>query len=236
MNRGRKWCLASGIAAAAIVLSFLLLSDEVRIQYYLYKLRSDSPEYLGFLMEGPEGSIERRAVIRYVSAEPGRQRLLSFVLGDLDALLSARLGRGGGGGIAPPSFSGLDHILCGLRLRVPQNEWVLWADTRWPGAAHRGTVAMHASSLPNGALAAVLEALCRKFPPGEEITLPEYPGLRFTIEPFEAGLERYQAILRTGGHSIESTAYWYETLDAWPEMLRSGTLLPWVIRARRTGR
>lgn len=235
MNRGQKWCLVAGVAATALVLSYLVLSGEIRIQYFLYQLKSGSSEYLGELMGRPEGTAERRAVTRFVVTAPGKQRLLSLAVGELDASLNQRRGRRGGS--PPPTFKDLDYAFCGMRFRTSKSAWVLWADMRWPGAAHRGTVAMLAPAAASGdAFADVLEAVCRETDPREELILPEYPELRFSIDSFEKGLARYEAMLGAQGKSIERTAYWYETLEDWRDMLRSRTLLPWVILSRRVGR
>ena len=44
MSRGRRVGLVAGIAAAAVVVVAFGLSDEIRVQYHLYKLKSNPAE------------------------------------------------------------------------------------------------------------------------------------------------------------------------------------------------
>ncbi len=207
------------------------LSDEIRVQYYLYGLRSSSAEYLASLMDRPAGTPGREAVTRFVATLPGRQQLLSLTFGSLAKDWEWPRTRGGNS----PLLKDLGHALIGMRFRASKNEWSLWVDIRTASGMHHGTLALARPSFTSGeSLVGALKAMSRGADPGKDIILPEYPRLRFKVFPFEAGLSRYGADLRALGHSFKKTAFWYETLRSWPEMLRSEALLPWVFQVDRT--
>ncbi len=227
----QKWCLAAGIVAAALVLSFLLSTDHLQRHYYLYRLKSGSPEFLSTLMEQPEGTAARRAVEQFVASAEGRQQLLSLVVEDLDGVLIQPRG-GKPGTITLKEY--YPHAFIGMRFRAAKGSWVLFADLRRPGTTLRASIAAHDPSFANSeAVAAAFEAMCRAAGPNNEITLRGYPEHRFRVETFEEGLNQYQVMLGAHGQSIENSAYWYESLQDWRDLLESGELKPWVVLAKK---
>ncbi len=121
------------------------LSDEIRVQYYLYGLRSSSGEYLASLMDRPAGTPGREAVTRFVATLPGRQQLLSLTFGSLAE-----------GWDRPGSMKtdillkDLGHALYGMRFRATKNEWSLWIDIRAASGMHRGTLALARPTFTSG--------------------------------------------------------------------------------------
>lgn len=204
-------------------------------------------------MNRPDGTAEREAVRRFVATPPGRQQLLTLVMnalseswnqprGPMGTRSTSRLSgisrsrtsstrRTNSRVSSRPQLEDLGHALLGVRYRASKSEWSVWADIRAPGGQHRGTMAIFRPPFASGeALVDAMKTLCENAEPGEDVSLPEYPRLRFRILPFEEGLSRYDAIMSPLGHSIEKTAFWFETLRSWPELMKSEALLPWVIR------
>ncbi len=235
MKRAQKWCVALGVAATVIVLTFVALSDVIFVQYYLYELRSGSAEEFRRRLDSTPGTPEREAIERFVATPPGRERLLALIVNELSGSLNRRRPRARGS--TPLSIGDLDYALCGMRYRAEKGEWYLWADMRWPDTRFRGSLAALSPSFASGEVVSKLtDVMCREAAPGTEVRVPEYAGAVFKLESFETGLEAYEAILGAGGTSIESTAYWYETLSDWRELLDSGALLPWVIRIEKVAK
>ena len=237
MTRAQKWTLAVGTVATALSAIALLFSKAMAVRYYANELRSVPQSELLSYLQAHASSVRAQAMTEFAATPTGRQRLVSTVVQALDRAMNSRspsLGRPQ----APTSesFARLDHFLCGMRWNERKQRWDLWVDARWPGVRHRGSCVAPPPCETNGtALMQALDIACRSQPTGAPLTIPEYPDVAFTLTSFEQGFRACQAVLRTGGESLEETSYWYEVLDEWPTLLKEGMLLPWLIQAQRVG-
>ena len=77
-TRGETVAILLGGAAAVMLVAMLMLASEK----HLRRLRRDE-DYLGKIIEKPEGTAERKAVLQYVRTKQGAQHLAKLWVGDL---------------------------------------------------------------------------------------------------------------------------------------------------------
>ncbi len=224
MTPGRRTALLAGLAIGVIFIC-LAFTDEDRIQYFLYRLKTGGSDYFLQVIDSPEGTAAQQAVTRFVATAPGRQRLVSVTL---KAMLDGRTGFAGSE--APPALRDVDDLLSlsGMVFRPSYNEWVLWLDMRTGGGL--GSYSAIRPRIARGeTLAGLLAIMCNAMTPGDEVRLPEYPRLRIRVQPFDKGLELYQDEISASARGKSSSGLWSETLRSWPELLETESLLPWVL-------
>ncbi len=222
MTPGRRTALLAGLAATGVILICLAFTDEARIQYHLYRLKTGGSDYFLDVIDSPEGTAAQKAVTRFVATAPGRQRLVSVTL---KAMLTHRdMVRFQGPSQALHDVEELVS-LSGMVFRPSKNQWVLWLDM-WADGHYLGSFSAIRPPFARGdTLAGLLDIMCTEMTPGEELRLPEYPRLRIRVQPFDKGLKLYQ----DEGGAQSSSGLWSETLRSWPELLEEKSLLPWVL-------
>ena len=225
MTPGRRTALLAGLAIGVILIC-LAFTDEARIQYFLYRMKTGGSDYFLQIIDSPEGTAGQKAVTRFVATAPGRQRLVSVTL---KAMLSEydKLRRDG----SWPSLHDVDNLLSlsGMVFLPSYNAWVLWLEIRGSG---KNLISMSAIRPPfarGETLAGLLDIMCNEMTPGDEVRLPEYPRLRVRVQPFDKGLKLYQDEISASARGKSSSGLWSETLRSWPELLETESLLPWVL-------
>ncbi len=222
MTPGRKTVLLAGLAATGVILVCVAFTDEARIQYHLYRLKTGGSDYFLHVIDSREGTAAQKAVTRFVATAPGRQRLVSVTL---KAMLAYR-DKHRLGGPPPPALHDVDRLLSlsGMVFSPSDNDWVLWLDM-WEGGGLSSFSAIRPPIARGETLAGLLDIMCNEMTPGDEVRLPEYPRLRIRVQPFDKGLKLYQ----DEGGAQSSSGLWSETLRSWPELLETESLLPWVL-------
>ncbi len=221
MTPGRRTALLAGLAIGVILIC-LAFTDEARIQYFLYRMKTGGSDYFLQIIDSPEGTAAQKAVTRFVATAPGRQRLVSVTL---KAMLAYR-DKHRLGGPPPPALHDVDRLLSlsGMVFSPSDNDWVLWLDI-WAGGGLGSFSAIRPPFARGETLAGLLDIMCNEMTPGDEVRLPEYPRLRIRVQPFDKGLKLYQ----DEGGAQSSSGLWSETLRSWPELLETESLLPWVL-------
>ena len=73
------------VVTGIVCVVFLVLGRELQVYYHVYRLWSED-EYLGELIERPEGTPENTALIRFVKTETGRTRLAEAYIAEVSAM------------------------------------------------------------------------------------------------------------------------------------------------------
>ncbi|MBI4606324.1 MAG: hypothetical protein HY721_30535 [Planctomycetes bacterium] len=207
-RRGKTAALLAGLGALAVLGAGLASWRDLAVRWHLWRLASDP----GLLLEhatSPEGSLRRDAARAFVRTPVGGEALVAFVLREsrrVNRILDAVLASGSG-------HSARSEVTPGLSL-----EWVrsasggycrFWYDPETLGeVAAFGVVPVKEVPAVRGVQALLAEVV------DSDVTLRQYPGLRFTMlrreEQDSAGqaAEKLRKLLvRLGNRDFEAPPY-----------------------------